>query len=117
VHAFYAKIRRHPVLGPIFLKVIGEDWGPHLVRMCDFWSSVTMMSGRYKGTPMAVHQRIAGLERGHFQLWLALWRETAQECCSPEVAAIFIDRAERIARSLQLALFYRPEDDAPVRAQ
>ena len=43
------------------------------------------------------------------------FRETAEELCAPEVAAVFIDRAERIARSLQLALFFHipAHRDAP----
>lgn len=115
VHAFYGKIRLDPVLGPIFRDVIGADWDAHLGRMCDFWSSVAMMTGRYKGTPVPAHQRLADLAPEHFTHWLALWRRTAAECCPAETAEIYIDRAERIAKSLQFALFYRPEADAPMQ--
>ena len=31
--AFYAKVRKDPLLGPIFDTRIG-DWAPHLQRMC-----------------------------------------------------------------------------------
>ena len=40
VHGFYAKVRADQELGPIFARVIGEDWDPHLEKMCAFWSSV-----------------------------------------------------------------------------
>ena len=53
VHAFYAKVRRDPALGPIFNRVI-DDWDHHLAKLCDFWSSVTLMSGRFKGAPMEI---------------------------------------------------------------
>ena len=46
VREFYAKVRADAVLAPIFEARI-EDWEPHLERMCAFWSSVALMSGRY----------------------------------------------------------------------
>ncbi|HVZ27462.1 MAG TPA: group III truncated hemoglobin [Rhizomicrobium sp.] len=108
VHSFYADIRRDGELGPIFQSVIGEDWNPHLAKMCDFWSSVMMMTGRYRGNPMAVHGRLAMVRPEHFTRWLALFRATAERLFAPEVAALFIAKAEMIARSLQLGMFYRP---------
>ena len=103
VHAFYAKVRQDPALGPIFEAAIG-DWGPHLQRMCDFWSSVTLMSGRYHGAPMPKHAAIEGLNGAHFARWLELFAETAEEVCPPEAAALFVDRSHRIARSLQMGI-------------
>lgn len=102
VHGFYDKVRADAVLGPIFAARI-RDWGPHLARMVDFWSSVALMTGRYHGAPVPAH---AGLpvEWAHFERWLALFRETANEICPPAGAAHVIDRAERIARSLNMAV-------------
>ena len=112
VHAFYGRIRQHAVLGPIFARVIGEDWDPHLARMCDFWSSVMLMSGRYKGNPMTAHMRLKMVRPEHFAIWLELFGQTADEVCPPEIAPLFRGRAQNIAASLQLGMFYRPE--APV---
>jgi hemoglobin len=103
VHAFYGKARRDPLLGPMFEAAIA-DWDAHLAKLCDFWSSVTLMSGRFHGTPMQAHARLAGIGDGHFVRWLELFRETALETCPPQAAALFIDRAERIARSLQIGI-------------
>jgi hemoglobin len=103
VHAFYGRIRSDAVLGPIFAAVI-TDWEPHLARMCDFWSSVMLMTGRFKGQPMAAHVRIAALEAPHFDRWLGLFRETARETCPGAAADMFIARAEMIAQSLRLGL-------------
>lgn len=108
VLAFYAKIRTDPKLGPIFERVIGADWGPHLDRMCDFWSSVMLMTGRYKGNPMLAHLKLDGIAPAHFERWLALFRETASEICTPAAAGAFAARADYIAKSLQLGMFYRP---------
>ncbi|MDP2124232.1 MAG: group III truncated hemoglobin, partial [Parvibaculum sp.] len=49
VRAFYTRIRADAVLGPIFDGVIGDNWEPHLLKMIDFWSSVMLTTGRYKG--------------------------------------------------------------------
>jgi len=108
VHAFYAKVREDETLGPIFARVIGDDWGPHLAKMCDFWSSVMLMSGRYKGNPMIAHMRLKMVRPEHFARWLQLFRATALEECPPPIAVQFIGRADNIARSLQLGMFYRP---------
>ncbi len=104
VHTFYGHIRADATLGPIFQDVIGENWDPHLAKMCDFWSSVTLKSARYKGTPMAAHIRIDRLEDRHFDHWLALFRETVAEICPADAAALFDDRARRIAQSLRLGV-------------
>ncbi|WP_072390150.1 group III truncated hemoglobin [Hyphomicrobium sp. CS1GBMeth3] len=103
VHAFYGKVRADATLGPIFATAI-KDWDHHLATMCTFWSSVTLMTGRYKGQPMQAHAKVAGLELELFPVWLALFRETAAEVCPPSTAALFIDRAERIAESLSLGI-------------
>lgn len=103
VHAFYARVRRDEVLGPIFDAEV-EDWPSHLEKMCAFWSSITLMSGRYKGHPMMAHATIAGIERAHFVRWLALFRDTANNVCPADAAHLFADRAEKIARSLQVGI-------------
>jgi hemoglobin len=109
VHGFYAKVRGDAQLGPIFSHVIGEDWDEHLAKMCRFWSSVMLMSGSYKGNPMIAHMRLKTVRPEHFQHWLTLFRQTATELCDPQTAALFIAKAENIARSLQLGMFYRRE--------
>ena len=102
VRGFYAKVRADAVLGPIFEARI-NDWEPHLARMCAFWSSVALMTGRYHGTPMARHLPLP-VDGGHFDRWLALFEETAREVCPGEAAAHFVERARRIAQSLELGI-------------
>jgi hemoglobin len=103
VHGFYGKIRTDPALGPIFNRAIG-DWDHHLAKMCDFWSSVLLMTGRFQGAPMAVHAALPVIRPTHFARWLHLFRQTAESVCPPEAAALFIARSEMIAQSLQLHL-------------
>lgn len=103
VHNFYARVRADDLLGPIFNGAI-DDWDHHLEKLCAFWSSVTLMTGRYKGAPMKVHAELPDISAEHFERWLALFRETAGDLCPPDAAALFIDRAERIAQSLELGI-------------
>jgi hemoglobin len=109
VHAFYDKVRVDTELGPVFDRVIGQDWDAHLEKMCDFWSSVMLTSGRYKGSPMLAHMRLKMITQAHFVRWLSLFRATAAELFAPGIAQVFILRAENIARSLQLGMFFRPD--------
>ncbi|MGB3165980.1 MAG: group III truncated hemoglobin [Alteraurantiacibacter sp.] len=102
VHSFYGKVRSDPVLGPIFAARIA-DWEPHLARMVDFWSSVALMTGRYRGAPVPAHTSLP-VTQSDFDRWLALFRETAREVCTPEGAEHVVTRAERIARSLRMAV-------------
>jgi hemoglobin len=72
---FYVKVRADPELGPIFARAIPGDWEPHLAKMCDFWSSVMLTMGRYKGNPLAARLRIDGMEARLFGRWLELFAE------------------------------------------
>jgi hemoglobin len=56
---------------------------------------------------MAAHMKLP-IQPGFFDRWLSLWRETAGELFAPAPAAQFRAKAERIAESLKLALFFRP---------
>lgn len=102
VHSFYGRVRADPLLGPVFAARIA-DWEPHLARMCAFWSSVALMTGRYHGQPMEMHQPLP-VEARHFDRWLALFEVTAREVCTPAGAAHVIERAHRIAQSLELGI-------------
>lgn len=102
VRGFYEKVRADAVLGPIFEARI-TDWEPHLEKMFAFWSSVALMTGRYHGTPMAKHLRLP-VDADHFDRWLGLFGQTARELCPPAAAAHFVERAERIAASLELGV-------------
>jgi hemoglobin len=113
VDEFYAKVRVDPELAPIFNRIIPGDWGLHLATMRDFWSSVMLTSGRYKGNLVAVHLRIVGMEPRLFDRWLELFGETCGELFDESLVEAFCAKAIRIAESLKLALFYRPDRPWP----
>ncbi|HEU5442510.1 MAG TPA: group III truncated hemoglobin [Steroidobacteraceae bacterium] len=74
--------------------------------MGEFWSSVALMTGIYHGRPMDKHLPLP-VDARHFDRWLQLFREAAQEVCPPAAAFHFIERAERIAQSLEMGIAVR----------
>jgi hemoglobin len=108
VHGFYGRVRQDEMIGPIFNKVIGDDWDEHLAKLCDFWSAVMLQTRRFHGRPMAAHLRLKEIRPEHFERWLALFRQTARDVCPADAANLFIARAEMIAQSFQLGMFYQP---------
>lgn len=104
VNAFYARVRRDPRLGPIFEQNLSADWPTHLGRMCRFWSSVILKTGRYKGRPVPAHLRLEMLGRSiSCTGWSSSARppmRSAHRTLRPASSC-----AERIAKSLQLNIF------------
>lgn len=109
IPAFYARVRRDPLIGPVFNDAI-HDWDEHLGKLTAFWSSVMLTSGRYKGSPMAAHIRhMDAINPEMFERWLDIWAETTTDLMSPETAAAMQDKAARIGESLQLGLAFHAD--------
>ena len=115
VRTFYGRVVSDPLIGPVFASKI-QDWEPHIARMCAFWSSVALMSGRYHGQPMPAHLPLP-IDTPHFDRWLELFAETAQEVCPATAAAHFIERAHRIADSLELGIAAQKGEIRPRRTR
>lgn len=107
VREFYRRVRANERLGPIFAGVIGDEWEPHLEKMTDFWCAVILKNGAYNGRPVPAHLKLKQVREDDFDIWLGIFRKTAADLCEPDVAAVFVERAERIAQSLKLAMFFR----------
>lgn len=102
VEGFYTRVRGDTLIGPIFAARI-TDWAPHLAQMKLFWSSVALSTGVYQGRPMPKHLPLP-IDARHFERWLELFVETARALCPPVAADHFIERARRIAESLELGI-------------
>jgi hemoglobin len=102
VRTFYGRVRRDPLIGPVFETKV-EDWETHMQRLCAFWSSVTRVSGRYQGRPMAAHLPLP-IDTAHFDRWLEIFAATAREVCPAPAADLFLERAIRIADSFELGV-------------
>ena len=112
VDRFYFEARRDPVIGPVFNSVIPEErWPQHLALIADFWRSMLLGTGRYNGRPLPKHMAMPELSDRHFQRWLALFRMTVEELCPPDVAAVFIERSERVGNSFRMNIAMRRGDD------
>ena len=105
VRTFYARVQADPLIGPVFAARIA-DWEAHIVKLCAFWSSVALMTGRYHGAPMQAHLPLP-VTAEHFDRWIAIFEATANELCPQQAASHFIDRARRIADSFELAMAAR----------
>jgi hemoglobin len=85
VRSFYGRARCDPLIGPVFEGTV-HDWERHIGRLCEFWSSVVLMSGRYHGQPLIAHLPLP-VDTPHFNRWLALFAATAEEICPPPAAS------------------------------
>ncbi len=64
-------------------------------------------SGAYHGDPYSAHLRLPGLTADMFAHWLHLFGANCAARLAPDLAAAFIARAERVARSLRMGIFER----------
>ena len=117
VDSFYARARQDEVIGPVFNRVIPTDeWPEHLDKITDFWSSMLLATGRYMGRPRPKHIAIPELNDSHFQRWLTLFRMTVEELCPPDVAALFVERAETIGNNFRVRIAqFRGQDPRELR--
>ena len=105
VDRFYEKVRLDSDIGPIFNAIVG-DWPHHLATLKDFWSTVLLTTGRYKGDPMMTHLQLP-LDPDHFSRWLTLFAETAHEVLPPEHAANVIAKSQRIAQNFKAGIAHQ----------
>lgn len=99
VACFYEKARKDPLLGPVFARHV-SDWDQHLARVSAFWSSVALMTGRYHGRPIEAHFGL-GITPKHFDRWLELFGETAEEICPPAGAEHLTSKAQAMAKVIR----------------
>jgi hemoglobin len=103
VQAFYADVRRDPLLGPVFEPVVGGQWPRHLERMTEFWSTVMLGSKSFKGNVYARHVALAqtaAVQPEHFLRWITLWHRHTNRRFAPAIARELQRTAEGIGRNL-----------------
>lgn len=104
VRRFYTAVRADAELGPVFAAAV-RDWDEHERRLVDFWTSLMLGSGRYRGNPAQSHLDHADRIRPElFARWLALWTRCSDELLPPAQAAAVQERADRIGAHLQRLL-------------
>lgn len=111
--AFYAAIRRHPELGPVFANHV-TDWPEHEAKIARFWKNAILGERQYDGNPMQAHLAAGDVRADHFAPWLALFDETLARTLPDQPAAAWSALAHRIGDSLSMGLtLYAKSDAAP----
>lgn len=106
--AFYARIRAHDTLGPIFIRAVGAPgdphWKDHEAKIASFWRNAILMDREYRGSPMQAHFLNGEVKPEHFEPWLDLFHMTARDVLSPDKAASICALADRIGKGLRWGL-------------
>ena len=117
VNAFYSKIRKDDLLGPIFNSHISEEkWPEHLSKLTDFWETNLFGVANFKGSPTQKHISVDKnlnytIDQKHFGKWLELWFGTIDELFEGEMAFKAKESARKMATGQFLAIWYqRPEN-------
>ncbi|MFN9470228.1 group III truncated hemoglobin [Acidovorax sp.] len=101
VHAFYADVRAHPLLGPVFEAALHGRWDEHLARLVDFWCTVALGQRRFKGGDVfGKHMALSGVTPAHFAAWVGLWQQHTSRLFAPDFAQELQIAAHGIARNL-----------------
>lgn len=114
VKTFYARVRAHSGLGPIFAKHV-QDWPAHEDKIVRFWASALLQERSYDGNPMRAHKLAGNVRPEHFICWLQLFDEVLNESLPREIAEKWSALAHRIGRGLSMGLqdFNRPQGSVP----
>ena len=111
--AFYARVRAHPTLGPIFAAHV-DDWPSHEAKIAGFWRNAILLERSYAGNPMQIHKAAGNVHAEHFPIWLALFDEVLEKQLPEVTAKSWSALAHRIGRGLSMGLTpVTKADDAP----
>lgn len=100
VNAFYDKVKEDALLAPVFNKRIQDRWPEHLEKMYRFWQTVLLDEHTYLGSPFLPHVRLP-VGHDHFEQWMALFRQTADELFEGAKASEAKIRAGKMAEMFE----------------
>lgn len=107
VSEFYAHVRVHPALGPVFAVHV-MDWPAHEEKIGRFWRNALLYQRSYDGNPMEVHKTAGNVRAKHFPVWLSLFDAVLDQELPPHAAHAWSALVHRIGRGLSYGL---PVDD------
>ena len=115
VETFYAKVKTHKDLGPIFNTII-TDWEAHFELLTDFWETQLFLKRKYFGNPVTAHQHVdaktnQSITIEHFGLWLNLWFSTIDDLFEGETAWIAKNRAQKMSTMLFMQIYEHRNKD------
>ncbi|MDQ2091890.1 group III truncated hemoglobin [Marimonas arenosa] len=100
VAAFYARVRAHPGLGPVFAVHVA-DWPAHEERVAAFWANAILHEKVYDGNPVQVHRDAGNVRPGMFETWLDLFDRVLAQELHEDQARAWSALAHKIGRSLR----------------
>lgn len=107
INAFYDRIKKDALLGPIFNEIANVNWEHHLPIMYDFWAFTILNEGTYARNVMTPHfvlnEKIKLLPE-HFNQWIVLFNETIDTRYHGENATAMKQRAHIISETLKYKL-------------
>lgn len=108
VDTFYSKVRADDIIGHFFTKVAAVAWEEHIPTMYDFWSSILIHEGQYKGGLIMKHillDRKRKLEQKHLDRWQELFYETLDELFEGTIT----DEAKRRVETMGQLMIFKVE--------
>ncbi|HQW83635.1 MAG TPA: group III truncated hemoglobin [Ferruginibacter sp.] len=111
VNNFYNKVRQDELIGHIFNEKIQDRWPAHLEKMYRFWQTVLLEEHTYYGSPFLPHARLP-VEKEHFDRWLKLFYETADELFAGKKNDRAKWQGERMAVMFQSKIEYYKNNSA-----
>lgn len=103
VTEFYAVVRSHPGLGPVFASHV-TDWPTHEAKIGRFWRHAILLERGYNGNPMAVHRAAGDVKGPMFDVWLGLFDAVLTRHLPADTAAAWSALAHRIGRGMRMGL-------------
>ncbi|MBN8630389.1 MAG: group III truncated hemoglobin [Rhodobacterales bacterium] len=103
VATFYASVRGHPALGPVFAAHV-TDWPAHEDKIIRFWKNAILHERGYDGNPLAVHRAAGNVRLGMFSVWLGLFDSVLRQELPSDTAEHWSALAHRIGRGLMFGL-------------
>jgi len=111
VDNFYGKVRKDPLIGPIFDNIIQDRWPEHLEKMYRFWQTVLLADHTYFGSPFPPHAELP-VEWTHFEKWLELFNQTIDEHFTGDKAQEARWRANKMAEMFNFKIQYYKNNQA-----
>ena len=102
VRAFYGRALQDPIIGWLFTDIAKIELEDHVPQITSFWETILLGAQSYSGGAFRPHAELhmkARLRRGHFERWLALWRQTVDDLFAGERAELAKAHATRVARA------------------
>lgn len=112
VAEFYAAIRRHPGLGPVFARHVA-DWPAHEEKISQFWRNAILFERSYDGNPMIAHMAAGDVRAPMFDVWLGLFDSILNRHLPKHTAQAWSALAHRIGRGLRLGVEDRDHRGTP----